>query len=130
MVFPYATDLQEPARRALVAQAQLLRHAPALVVPRHDRRFHAVEAERLESVADHERDTFGDVAVARVLLVDPVTDETRLERPAQHTPETHLADKRAVAQEQTEAVRAVELALALPRAATGAERVAVRDGIG
>ncbi len=77
----------------------------------------------------HDRDGVGRVAAARVALVDPVADEARLERPAQHAAEAHLADERAVAQEGAEAVRGVELALALPRAAAGAERLAVDDGV-
>ena len=99
-------------------------------VPRHDRCFHAVQTERVEPVADHERDALGHVAVARVLLVDPVADEARLERAAQHASEAHLTDQGAVVQEQAESVGAVELPLALPRATPGAERVAVGDGIG
>ena len=49
--------------------------------------------------------------------------------PRSTLPEAHLADERAVEQEGAEAVRGVELALALPRAAAGAERLAVDDGV-
>ena len=101
-----------------------------LRVAGHDRRLHAVQAELLEPVAHDERHAFGHVAAARVPLVDPVADEARLERAAQHAAEAHLADERAVAQEDAEPVRGVELALALPRAAPGPERLAVGDGIG
>ena len=104
-------------------------HPAALRVAGHDRRLHAVQAQLLEAVAEHDRHRVGRVPAARVALVDPVADEARLERPAQHAAEAHLADERAVAQERAEAVRGVELALALPRAAAGTERLAVDGGI-
>src|SRR5204863_9196841 len=120
----------EAQRGSLVAQAELLGDAPALLVARHDRRFHPMETERLEPVPDHERDSFGHVPAAGALLVDPVADEARLERPAQHAPETHLAEQGAIVEEQAESVRSVELPLTFPRATARAERLAIGDRVG
>ena len=50
--------------------------------------------------------------------------------PALHAAEADLARELAVATEQPEPVRGVEVALAVPRPAAGAERVEVGDGIG
>ena len=110
-------------------KAELVGHPAALGVAGNDRRLHPVQAELLEPVADDQRDGVGRVAAAGVRLVDPVADERRLERAAQDAPEAHLADERAVAQEDPEAVGGVELALAVPGAAAGTEGLAVDDGI-
>ena len=110
---------------------ELLRDPPARRVAGHDRRLEAVQAQVVEAVADDQRDALGDVAVPGVALVDPVADRRRLERSAVHGAEAHLADEPVVvAEEQAEAVRRVELALAVPRRAPGAERVGVGHGIG
>src|SRR4051794_7487740 len=129
VVLPHTLDLQEARGGALVAQAELGRDAPALGVAGHDRRLQAVKAELLEPVAHHDRHRVGRVAAARVPLVDPVADEARLERAPQHAAEAHLADERAVEEKGPEAVGAVELALAVPCATPGAERLAVDDRI-
>src|SRR5262249_22980682 len=65
-----------------------------------------------------------------VQRVDPVADERGLERTSLHAAQADLADERAVVHEQPEAVGGVEVALALPRAAAGTERLRVGDGVG
>src|SRR5205085_44366 len=57
-------------------------------------------------------------------------DVRHLERSALHAPETDLAGEAAIVQEETEAVRGVEVALPLPRRAARTERLAVERGIG
>ena len=104
---------------------------PTAVVAGHDHGLDAVQARaRRTRSAASSTTASGDVAVARVVLVDPVADERRLERTALHGAEAHLADELAAAQEDAEAVGAVERALALPRAAAGPERLTIGDGIG
>src|SRR5579885_3070904 len=124
-----ATDLEEAQRGALVAQAELLRDTPARGVAGDDRRLEPVEAEVLEAVPHDEHDALRHEALSRVVAIDPVPDERALERPALHTAEAHLADELAFAQEQPEAVRGVEVPLALPRAAAGPERLDVGDRV-
>src|SRR6266852_3777159 len=97
VVFPHALDLEEPRRGSLLAKAELLDHPAAPLVAGHDHCFHAVQPELLEAIPDDERDTLGDVATTGVLRTDPVSDEARLERPAQHAAQTDLADERVVA---------------------------------
>ena len=99
-------------------------------VARHDRGFEPVQRQRLERVAHEQHDAFGHVPVAGERLVDPVADVRHLERPALHAAEAHLAREAAVGEEQPEAVRGVEVTLAFPCAAAGAERLAVERGIG
>src|SRR5262249_22020795 len=130
VVLPHPADLEETLGDTLVAQPDLFGNPATLGIARHDRRLEPVQPELLEPVADHEHDAFGHVPAARTIDIDPVADEARLKRPAQHAPETHFADERAVDLEQSESVRGVELPLALPRAAPTAERVAVEHGIG
>ena len=90
-----------------------------------------MQPELVEAVAHEQRDPLGHEAPARVVLVHPVPDERRLERPALHAAEADLARRtRPSRQEQAEPVRGVEVALAVPRAAPGAERVEIGDGIG
>ena len=72
---------------------------------------------------------FGHVAVAGVLLVDPVADVRALERAALHRRQVDLAGEVAV-DEDAEAVAGAELALALAGAAAHGERVRVLDDVG
>ena len=131
MVLVDAADLQEPPGHTLVAQPELVGHPAARRVARDDRRLDAVQPELLERVPEHQHDALGDVAVPGRGLVDPVADVRRLERPALHVAEAHLTGEAlAVAEEHPEAVRRVELALAVPRAAPGPERIRVGRRVG
>ena len=71
----------------------------------------------------------GHVAVAGMLLVDPVPDVRALERSALHGGEVDLSGEVAV-HEDAEAIAGAELALALAGAAANGERVAVLDHVG
>ena len=62
-------------------------------------------------------------------LVDPVADVAHLERAPLHAAEADLTREAAVEQEEPEAVRGVEVTLAVPGAAPRPERLAVDGGI-
>ena len=91
-----------------------------------DRDLHAVQAELLEAVPQHDDDRLGRVALARVRLVDPVADVRVLERAPLHRVEVDLAGELAV-DEDPEPVAGAELPLALAGAAPHGERLAVLD---
>src|SRR5262245_10730663 len=88
-----------------------------------------MQLQRVERVLHHQHDAFRYVAVARQRLVDPVPDIAHLERATLHAAEAHLTGEAAVEQEQAEAVRRIEVALAVPRAAAGAKRLLVERGV-
>src|SRR5262249_22050026 len=99
-------------------------------VTRDDRGLDAVQLELVERVAHSEHDGFGHIAIPRVVLIHPIPNERRLERAALHAAEAHLADELTASQEDAESVRHVEVALALPRAASRPERLDVGNRIG
>src|SRR5690348_12961138 len=118
VVFVHTLNLQKAHCGAFVAHAEFLGDAPARDVARHDRGFEPMQVECAERVPDQHDNPFGDVAVPGERFVDPVTDVPHLERPPLHAAETDLTREATIRQEQPEAVRGVEVTLALPRAAT------------
>src|SRR5262249_57975672 len=130
VVLPHTPDLEEPLRHPLLTEPELVCHAATRAVARHDGGFDPVQVQIVESVTQDNGNTFRDEALPCVQCVDPIAHERRLERSPLHAAEAHFADERAVVQEQPESVRGVEVPLALPRAATGAERLGVGDGVG
>src|SRR5688500_10914129 len=74
VVAPGAVYVQVTASCALVAEAQLLHHAPGRGVLGTDGRLHAVEADVEEAVVDGEGDCGGGHTSAGVVAVDPVTE--------------------------------------------------------
>ena len=112
VVLPHAVDLEEAQRDAFLADAELLHHPAAVGVARHDADLQPVQVELLEREPAEHAHTLGDVAVAGVPLIDPVADRAALERAAHDVVEVDLAGERVV-DEQAEAVRGAELALAV-----------------
>src|SRR5581483_11473922 len=108
---------------------ELLDDAPARLVAGDDRDLDAVEVELVEGEAGDGHDRLGHVAVAGLLLVDPVADVRVLERTALHGGEVDLARELAV-DEDAEPVPRAELAFALAGAASHGERVTVLDDVG
>ena len=103
VVLPRAVDLEVPLGNALVTDLELLDDAPAAGVAGHDADLDAVQQQLLEGeLQDHDHG-FGDVGIAGMSLVDPVSDRARLHRAADHVVQVDLADDLLV-DEQAELV--------------------------
>src|SRR5262249_14788404 len=113
-----------------VRRTGLPRAPPARRVAGDDRGLEPVQLQRLEGVLRDQHDALWHVAVAGERLVDPVADIAHLERAPLHAAEADLArETAAVSQEHAEAVRGVEVALAIPGSTARTERLAVERGI-
>ena len=80
MVLPFAVDLQETQRHALIAQSELLGDPSAGPIPRDDRYLDAMKAERLEGKLQDDDHGLWRKAEPGHILIDPVADRPVLER--------------------------------------------------